>query len=70
MKAREDKFDMTEMAVAILKLLATAFTFSTFVRNTHSPIERTVSSNISAFIEVVHATIGEFDLRLIDDILI
>lgn len=61
---------MTEMTIAILELLATAFTFGTFVRNTHPPIERTVSCNISAFIEVVHATIGEFNLRLIDDILI
>lgn len=61
---------MAEMSIAILKLFATAFAFGTFVRDTHSPIQRAVGSDVSAFIEVVHATISKFDLRLIDNILV
>lgn len=61
---------MTKMTVTVLELFAAALTFGTFVRDTHPPIERAVSSNISSFVKVVHATVGKFDLRLVDDILV
>ena len=61
---------MAKMTIAICQRLSTACAFAALIGYTHARVKRTVYRHISTFVQIVHATVGKFDLRLVHDILI
>lgn len=70
MEGRKNKTNVTKVSVTGLQLLSTGCADISLARNAHAPIERSIFSVCAAFVQVKKSAVGEFDLRLVDYVLI
>ena len=61
---------MSKMAIAGLQRLAASSAFICLAGDAHAPIEGSVFSIGATFVEIKQSTVGEFDLGLVDDVLV
>lgn len=70
MESRENEFDVSKMAITCFQVLPTRCADIMLARDTHAPIERAIFGIGAAFVEIEQTAVGEFNMRLIDYVLI
>lgn len=70
MEGWEDEPDITEMTVTFFQMETAGLAGGSFVRNTHTLVERAICSDRPAMFEVEKLSVRDFYYRLTDNIII